>query len=132
LVANLISLLGIVVLLAVAWLLSNNRRRFPWRVAGWGLGLQLILAVILLRTPWGGAVFSGARSFVSRLLAFTDAGASFLWGNLYRTSEDLVTYINPEAKRATSRSPIRSRDSSFPSARCLSSTSCRPSSSFQA
>jgi len=94
---NSISLLGIVVLLLVAWLLSNNRRRFPWRVAGWGLGLQLVLAVILLRTPWGGAVFSGARSFVSRLLAFTDAGASFLWGNLYRTSEDLVTYINPEA-----------------------------------
>ncbi len=94
---NLISLLGIVVLLAVAWLLSNNRRRFPWRVTGWGLGLQLILAVILLRTPWGGTVFNGARSFVSRLLAFTDAGASFLWGNLYRTSDDLVTYINPEA-----------------------------------
>ncbi len=94
---NSISLLGIVVLLLVAWLLSNNRRRFPWRVAGWGLGLQLFLAVILLRTPWGGAVFSGARSFVSRLLAFTDAGASFLWGNLYRTSEDLVTFINPEA-----------------------------------
>jgi len=97
LLQNLISLLGIVVLLAVAWLLSNNRRRFPWRVAGWGLGLQMVLAVILLRTPWGGAVFNGARSFVSRLLGFTDAGASFLWGNLYRTSEDLVTYINPEA-----------------------------------
>ena len=95
--ANAISLLGILVLLSLASLLSNNRRRFPWRVAGWGLGLQLFLAVILLRTPWGGAVFSGARSFVSRLLAFTDAGASFLWGNLYRTSEDLVTYINPAA-----------------------------------
>ena len=95
--ANSISLLGVLVLLFVASLLSNNRRRFPWRVAGWGLGLQFILAVILLRTPWGGVVFSGARIFVSRLLAFTDAGTSFLWGNLYRTSEDLVTYINPEA-----------------------------------
>ena len=95
--ANAISLLGILVLLSLASLLSNNRRRFPWRVAGWGLGLQFFLAVILLRTPWGEVVFSGARSFVSRLLAFTDAGASFLWGNLYRTSEDLVTYINPAA-----------------------------------
>ena len=94
---NLISLLGIFVLLFIAWLLSNNRRLFPWRVAGWGLGLQLILAVILLRTPWGQAVFSGARLFVTRLLGFTDAGTAFLWGNLYRTSEDLVTHINPEA-----------------------------------
>jgi len=94
---NLISLLGIFVLLFIAWLLSNNRRLFPWRVAGWGLGLQLILAVILLRTPWGQAVFSGARLFVTRLLGFTDAGTAFLWGNLYRTSEDLVAHINPEA-----------------------------------
>lgn len=94
---NLISLLGIFVLLFVAWLLSNNRRQFPWRVAFWGIGLQLILAVILLRTPWGQAVFSGARVFVTRLLAFTDAGTAFLWGNLYRTSEDLVSHVNPEA-----------------------------------
>ncbi len=95
--SNLISLLGIFVLLGVAWLLSNNRRLFPWRVVGWGLGLQLILAVLLLKTPWGEAVFGGARNFVNRLLGFTDAGAGFLWGNLYRTSPDLVAHNNPEA-----------------------------------
>ena len=66
-------------------------------MAGWGLGLQLILAVLLLKTPWGTGVFGGARNFVTRLLGFTDAGASFMWGNLYRTSEDLVAYTNPEA-----------------------------------
>ena len=94
---NLISLLGIFVLLGLAWALSNNRRRFPWRVAGWGLGLQLILAVLLLRTPWGRPSSPAPAVFVTRLLAFTDAGASFLWGNLYRTSEDLVAHVNPEA-----------------------------------
>ncbi len=81
----------------MAWALSNNRRAFPWRVAGWGIGLQLILALLLLRTPWGNAVFGGARTFVTRLLGFTDAGASFLWGNLYRTSPDIVAGANPEA-----------------------------------
>ena len=94
---NLISIFGIFVLLALAWALSNNRRRFPWRVAGWGLGLQFILAVILLRTPWGQAGFGAARAFVTQLLSFTDAGASFLWGNLYRTSPDIVANANPEA-----------------------------------
>ena len=94
---NLISLLGIFVLLALAWLLSNNRRRFPWRVVGWGLGLQLTLALLLLKTPWGASFFDGARNFVTRLLSFTDAGASLLWGNLYRTSADVVAYTNPEA-----------------------------------
>ncbi len=76
--------------------MSNNRRIFPWRVVLWGLGLQSTLAVILLKTPWGHTFFEGARSFVNRLLGFTDAGASFLWGNLYRTDENLVAYINPE------------------------------------
>jgi len=92
---NLISLFGIVVLVFVAWVLSNNRRLFPWRVVLWGLGLQAGLAVLLLKTPWGEAVFAGARTFVTRLLGFTDAGASFLWGNLYRTSQDLVQYVDP-------------------------------------
>ncbi len=93
---NLISLFGIFVLLGMAWLMSNNRRKFPWRVAGWGIGLQVTLAVLLLKTPGGAAFFGGARNFVNRLLGFTDAGASFLWGNLYRTDENLVAYINPD------------------------------------
>jgi len=93
---NVISLFGIAVLLAVGWLLSDNRRLFPWRIVFWGIGLQVTLAVLLLKTPWGQAVFAGARTFVTRLLAFTDAGASFLWGNLYRTSADLVEHVNPE------------------------------------
>ena len=92
---NVISLLGIVVLLAAAWGLSNNRRRFPWRVALWGLGLQAALALLLLRTPGGKAVFAGARAFVTRLLAFTDAGSEFLFGNLFRTSADLVSHVDP-------------------------------------
>ena len=94
---NLTSLLGIFVLLALAWLLSNNRRLFPWRIVLWGLGLQAILAVLLLKTPWGVAFFAGARNFVTRLLSFTDAGASLLWGNLYRTGDDVVAFANPEA-----------------------------------
>lgn len=94
---NLTSLLGIFVLLTIAWLLSNNRRLFPWRVVGWGLGLQLILAVLLLKTPWGTAFFGGARNFVNRLLGFTDAGTSLMWGNLFRTSEEIVAFTNPEA-----------------------------------
>ncbi len=93
---NLVSLLGIFVLLALAWALSNNRRKFPWRVTLWGLGLQLMLAVLLLKTPWGQSIFGAARSFVTRLLGFTDAGASFIWGGLYRSGEDLVQFIGPE------------------------------------
>jgi concentrative nucleoside transporter, CNT family len=93
---NAISLVGVLVLMFLAWLLSADRRRFPWRVAAWGLGLQFSLAVLLLRTPWGGAIFGAARDFITRLLGFTDAGASFLWGGLYRSSPELVANLGPE------------------------------------
>ncbi len=94
---NFISLLGIAVLLLAAWLLSRDRRAVPWRVIGWGLGLQILFALVLLRTGGGQRVFDGARSAVSRLLAFTDAGSAFLWGNLFRTGPDLVQHIGPGA-----------------------------------
>ena len=93
--SNLVSLLGVLVLLALAWALSNNRRRIAWRPVAWGLGLQFAFALLLLRTPWGKAFFSGARVLIARILGFTDAGTAFLFGNLFRGSEDLVRYIQP-------------------------------------
>jgi nucleoside permease NupC len=93
---NVISFFGIFVLMLMAWLISSDRRRFPWRVAAWGLGLQFSLALLLLRTPWGDVVFGFARDFITRILGFTDAGASFLWGGLYRSSPELVANLGPE------------------------------------
>jgi len=93
---NVISLAGVFVLMLIAWLISADRRRFPWRVAAWGVGLQFALAVLLLRTPWGEVVFGAARDFITRILGFTDAGASFLWGGLYRSSPELVANLGPE------------------------------------
>ncbi len=90
---NLVSLLGMVVLLALAWALSNNRRRFPWRTVLWGLGLQLTFAVLLLRTGWGQAVFRGLRRVVVQVLAFTDHGTEFVFGPLFRTAPDFVANL---------------------------------------
>jgi len=92
---NLISLLGVFVLLGLAWLLSNDRRQVRWRVVGWGLGLQLIFALILLKTPWGQVVFMAARRVYTRLIGFTDAGAQFLWGDLFRTGPSLIENVGP-------------------------------------
>jgi len=83
---RLVSLLGIFVLMGIAWLLSTNKRMFPWRVVLFGVGLQFAFALFILKTPAGLAVFDGARLAIVKLLSFTDAGASFLFGNLYRGS----------------------------------------------
>ena len=92
---NLTSLLGVAVILLLAWGLSVDRRRVPWRVIGWGLGLQFVFALLLLRTGFGRVVFIGARQVIVRILGFTDAGTAFLFGNLFRGNEGLVQYLQP-------------------------------------
>ncbi len=92
---NLVSLLGMVVLLALAWALSNNRRLFPTRTVLWGLGLQFTFAVLLLRTGWGKAAFGWLRGAVVQLLAFTDPGAEFIFGPLFRTGPQYVENLAP-------------------------------------
>jgi CNT family concentrative nucleoside transporter len=84
-----VSLLGIVVLMGIAWLLSENRRRFPWRVALCGVGLQFTFALFILKTKVGLHIFDGARSAIVKLLSFTDAGASFLFGSLYKGAYEM-------------------------------------------
>jgi concentrative nucleoside transporter, CNT family len=71
-----------VTLLAIAFGLSNNRARIPWRLVAWGLGLQFAFALIILKTPVGVAVFGGVNDVIVALLGFTTEGARFLFGNL--------------------------------------------------
>lgn len=87
---RLVSFVGVFVLLGIAWLLSNKKRQINYRVVLWGLLLQVVFAVIILKTTPGQAVFFYARAVITKLLSFTDAGASFLFGNLYRGDTDLV------------------------------------------
>lgn len=92
---NLISLFGMLVLLAAAWTLSSHRRLFPRRTVLWGLALQAGFALLLLRTPWGRAAFDWLRGAVTQLLAFTDAGAEFVFGPLFRTAPQYVENLAP-------------------------------------
>lgn len=75
-------LLGVGVLALAAWALSSNRKRIPWRVVIWGLLLQLIFALIILRTPAGATVFDAANDAVLALVGYTLEGARFLFGDL--------------------------------------------------
>jgi CNT family concentrative nucleoside transporter len=79
---RLLSVLGLVVMLVLAWALSVDRSRIPWRVIVWGMGLQLLFALFILKTPVGAAIFSGLNDVVLAILSFTIDGARFLFGNL--------------------------------------------------
>ena len=76
------SLVGLLVLGLIAWLLSVDRKTVHWRVVIWGMALQLLFAVFILKTPVGGLAFDVLNRMVMALLGFTVDGASFIFGNL--------------------------------------------------
>jgi len=78
---RLISALGLIVMIALAWALSNNRKKINFRLIASGLILQLLLAVAILKTAPGLAMFSFARLFITRITKFSNAGAQFVFGS---------------------------------------------------
>jgi CNT family concentrative nucleoside transporter len=79
---RLLSLFGILVILGIAWLLSTNRRAIRGRVVAWGLGLQLVLALFVLKTPIGQDLFAWVGSRVTRVLNLSYVGSGFVFGAL--------------------------------------------------
>jgi len=80
--SRLVSAFGLVGLLGIAWLLSTDRRLIPWRVVAWGVGLQFVFALFILRTPIGERIFAALNTVIVALLGFTVEGARFIFGNL--------------------------------------------------
>jgi CNT family concentrative nucleoside transporter len=74
------SLGGIVLILAIAVLLSSNRRAIRLRVVGAAFALQLGIAVLVLYTPWGQRAIAGMANGVSNLLGYANQGTEFLFG----------------------------------------------------
>ncbi len=74
--------LGILAVLAVAWLGSTDRRRIRWRTVAWGLGLQLVFAFLVLRFSYGEHALAWAGGVVKSMLASTYAGTKVLFGPL--------------------------------------------------
>ena len=73
---------GAVVILAIAVAFSANRRAINWTTVAWGLGLQIVFAIIVLKTALGQRVFSTLGDGITRLLGFAGVGASFVFGPL--------------------------------------------------
>lgn len=72
---------GLAVLLGITWLCSSSRRAVDWRLVGTGLLLQIVIACLVLLTPWGAGVFDVLSSGFVKLLGFTTEGARFIFGD---------------------------------------------------
>lgn len=92
---KLVSLLGMAAMIWMAWLLSAQRRRFPWRTVLAGLALQFGFALIILRTGVGRKIFERAQSAFGQLLDCARQGADFVFGPLAR-GPVLAEKLGPE------------------------------------
>ena len=76
------AVLGIVLIIAVAWALSENRRAFPVRTAAAGLIVQFALAALLIKVPGSQIVFEWIGDGVDALVRSTEAGTTLVFGYL--------------------------------------------------
>lgn len=91
-----VSAFGLVAMIAIAWAFSLDRKRMPWRTVLWGLGLQLMVAVLLLISGAGALVFRVATALVQGLESFTAVGSKFVFGPLFAESGfAIVTHVLP-------------------------------------
>ncbi|MFW2387033.1 MAG: NupC/NupG family nucleoside CNT transporter [Polyangiales bacterium] len=89
---RLISFVGLLAMVGIAWLLSRHRDRVPWRVIGWGIGLQVSFGVLVLKTDLGLRLFSVLNDVVLALLSYTAQGTEFIFGDF--ASEKFTIAIN--------------------------------------
>jgi CNT family concentrative nucleoside transporter len=75
-------MLGAVVILLIAYALSTNRRAIRWSTVAWGLSLQVVFAIIVLKTSVGERVFTFLGTYITKLLGFAGVGSAFVFGAL--------------------------------------------------
>jgi CNT family concentrative nucleoside transporter len=73
---------GIVALLLIAYLCSSNRKAINWKTVGFGLLLQFVLALSILKLSWVQSIFNAVGKIFVSILDFTAAGSVFLFGDL--------------------------------------------------
>ena len=76
-----IGILGIIAILGIAYLMSNNKKNIDLRVVIWGLGLQVLFGIFILVTPFGKPIFSWFDKLIKKLLSFSNDGSEFLFAS---------------------------------------------------
>lgn len=86
---RMIGVLGIVLIIALAYGMSHNRRAIRWKIVAWGLGMQVVFAIFVLRVPFGTELFRKLGGFVTSILHFSYVGSSFVFGELGKENSTL-------------------------------------------
>ncbi len=75
-------LIGVALILGIAWLVSNNKKRINYRLVGSGILLQIVIALLILKVPVVKSFFQRIGNIITHLEAFAKEGAAFVYGGL--------------------------------------------------
>jgi CNT family concentrative nucleoside transporter len=75
-------ILGLLTMLGLAFAFSTNRRAIRLKTVAWGLGLQIVFAIFVLKVEFGRTLFQKAGDAVNRLLSYSFVGSRFVFGEL--------------------------------------------------
>src|SRR5579863_2605042 len=75
-------ILGLITILGLAYIFSTNRKAIRLKTVAWGLGLQLVFAIFVLKIDFGRNLFQAAGAAVNRLLSYSFVGSEFVFGDL--------------------------------------------------
>jgi concentrative nucleoside transporter, CNT family len=86
-------ILGLLTMLGLAYAFSTNRRAIRVKTVAWGLGLQILFAIFVLRLEVGRVMFQKAGDAVNRLLSYSFVGSEFVFGELGKKLSHLGFYF---------------------------------------
>ncbi|MGC2161054.1 MAG: nucleoside transporter C-terminal domain-containing protein [Silvibacterium sp.] len=80
--ARFTGILGLLTMLTLAWLFSTNRRAIRWRTVFWGLGMQIVFAVLVIKWTLGQKILASAGGAITKMLDYAFAGSEMVFGEL--------------------------------------------------
>ena len=86
---RLSGIIGIVIILGICYLMSNNRKKINYKTIGVGLALQFLLAVFVLKIPLGKTIIDILAGCIRKILTFSNVGADFVFGFLSSSADKL-------------------------------------------
>ncbi|MBZ5720223.1 MAG: NupC/NupG family nucleoside CNT transporter [Acidobacteriia bacterium] len=86
-------ILGLLTMLGLAFAFSTNRKAIRLKTVAWGLGLQIVFAVFVLKVEIGRQIFQSAGDTVNRLLRYAFAGSQFVFGDLGKQGSPMGFYF---------------------------------------
>ena len=90
--SRLIGILGIIVILAIAYLMSNNKKAINLKTVGLGFVLQVFFAIFIFKVPLGQKIFMALGKFITKILDFATDGGAFVFGPLMQKAKLVLVW----------------------------------------